>query len=480
MKPKKLITALNLSIIAVMIFSFIYIWAIGDNYPMHTRVFFESVKPTSVDVAINDENVVRSGDIYYDNDELTVGFTAVEPGKTEITISYTMGEDDIIHENYALEVNALHTIIDRSFGILNFNGFSVVILAILIQLLLTECIMILLFVYYRKNSEFSYPMIACGGIAIYVLVLLPYIIHYLIDGGLFSFSYFVFLVTNAGMLMLMVLTPLMLALSVMLSVSNIWLMRHEGYRPVNMLGIVFAVLWFIGALLTVGVTFDPYLSGLPVFDIFLIPCVYVIGYMECMFISTVVCSFLAVKYKPPYDRDYIIILGCAIRSDGSLTPLLKGRVDIAVAFEHAQYEATGKHAVFVPSGGQGSDEIISEGEAMERYLLENGIPVEQIAREDKSVNTNENMQFSKAVIDAHSGGKDCKIAFATTNYHVFRGYILAKKNGFDAKGISARTKLYFFPNAFLREFIGLLVDQKWRHLIYIALTTVFFIILRSI
>ena len=82
----------------------------------------------------------------------------------------------------------------------------------------------------------------------------------------------------------------------------------------------------------------------------------------------------------------------------------------------------------------------------------------------------QNMQFSKKVIEDHGGAlENKKVAFATTNYHVFRGYILARKNGFEAKGISAKTKPYFYFNAFLREFIGLLVDQKWKHIGYIVL-----------
>ena len=126
--------------------------------------------------------------------------------------------------------------------------------------------------------------------------------------------------------------------------------------------------------------------------------------------------------------------------------------------------------MFVPSGGQGSDEVISESEAIERYLISIDIPHDRIVREDKSENTMQNMQFSKEAIEKHGGEiADKKIAFATTNYHVFRGYILARKNGFEAKGISAKTKPYFYFNAFLREFIGLLVDQKWKHITYITL-----------
>ena len=114
-------------------------------------------------------------------------------------------------------------------------------------------------------------------------------------------------------------------------------------------------------------------------------------------------------------------------------------------------------------------EVISEGEAMERYLLEQGVPAERIIREDKSTSTFENMKLSREVVEKTDPDfVNKKTAFATTNYHVFRGYILSKKNGFEAQGISAKTKWYFFPNAFLREFIGLTVDKISAHIIFLV------------
>ena len=198
-------------------------------------------------------------------------------------------------------------------------------------------------------------------------------------------------------------------------------------------------------------------------------------YLECMLVSTIVCALFSTKYKIKQPADYIIILGCAIRDDGTPTPILRSRIDRAVEFDKEQSERSGKQAKFVPSGGQGSDEVISEAECMKRYLMEQGIPEERIIKEDKSVNTYQNMEFSKNVIEADAGDL-CKanIAFSTTNYHVFRGYILAKKIGMKVKGLSAKTKLYFFPNAFLREFIGLLWEKKLTHLIFVILGTVFF------
>ena len=75
---------------------------------------------------------------------------------------------------------------------------------------------------------------------------------------------------------------------------------------------------------------------------------------------------------------------------------------------------------------------IPEGESFMGFYHRVTSGLDQIVQENKSTNTFENMRFSKKVIENHGGdisGK--KVAFATTNYHIFRGYILAKKNGFD-------------------------------------------------
>lgn len=476
-KIRKSFIVLNIGILAVMIFSIVYVLAVGGSYSLRSRVFPGENGIASTRMIVRDEGVVQVTGIRLDNGEIVVDFTAVGQGSTSAKLTYEIGGEQISHDEYVLEVNAFNMIIDRTGGAFSFNGFRAVIYALVAQLAMIEVIVLWMFIDYSRKGDFCYPMIACGGIAIYIVILLLYVTYYLINNYMLSFTFFLTLVNNAGMMMLLAITPIMLLLSVMLAVSNIWLMRHEGYRPVNALGILFAVLWAIGMAATVGVYILPIPWDAHVYYRFILPLVYVIGYLECMFISTVVSSFMSVKYKVPYGVDYIIILGCAIRGDGTLTPLLKGRVDSAVEFEKRQYEQTGKHAVFVPSGGQGSDEVISEGEAMENYLLSIGVPADRIAREDKSTNTYENMKFSKEVIDRHSGGADADIAFATTNYHVFRGYILSKKLGFSAKGISAGTKYYFFPNAFLREFIGLLVDQKRKHLIYMAVIVAFFTLL---
>ena len=68
-------------------------------------------------------------------------------------------------------------------------------------------------------------------------------------------------------------------------------------------------------------------------------------------------------------------------------------------------EKTGKEAILIPSGGKGSDEKISEAEAMGKYLLDKGIPEGKIILEDHSATTFENLANSKKIIDAQEGRK---------------------------------------------------------------------------
>ncbi|MBQ1490629.1 MAG: YdcF family protein, partial [Blautia sp.] len=125
-----------------------------------------------------------------------------------------------------------------------------------------------------------------------------------------------------------------------------------------------------------------------------------------------------------------------------------------------QFFTNGKKAIFVPSGGQGRGEPMAEAKAMTNYLLSQGFHEEDILPEDRSVNTYENMKFSKAIIEREN--PHAKSIFVTTNYHLFRAGILARKVGFLADGLGSRTKWYFWPNAFVRELMGLLKGQLLR------------------
>ena len=183
--------------------------------------------------------------------------------------------------------------------------------------------------------------------------------------------------------------------------SNLVLMRHEGTRPSNMLGIAVSLLMVGGA--AFGIWMSRALLSFPLRNVLLNVYAGLFVYLECLLTATVIRAAEAGRHEPAYDRDYVLVLGCRIRPDGSLYPLIRGRVDRAIDFVNAQLEATGKRAVLIPSGGQGEDEPMAEGEAMARYMRERGVPEDGILPETRSKTTRENLLFSRRLIEERGG-----------------------------------------------------------------------------
>lgn len=94
---------------------------------------------------------------------------------------------------------------------------------------------------------------------------------------------------------------------------------------------------------------------------------------------------------------------------------------------------------------------------MAAYLRSRGIPEERILIEDRSGTTRENLRNSRTLAEA--ADREGKAALSTSDYHVFRSGILAAGEGWRVEGMGSRTKWYFWPNAQIREFAGLLREN---------------------
>ena len=86
------------------------------------------------------------------------------------------------------------------------------------------------------------------------------------------------------------------------------------------------------------------------------------------------------------------------------------------------------------------------------------------------------MKNSVELIKEKTSITEPKLAFSTTNYHVFRSGVLAEKQGIHAEGIGSRTKSYFYINAFIREFMATIYSE-WKIHIRVILEMVFFMII---
>ncbi len=187
------------------------------------------------------------------------------------------------------------------------------------------------------------------------------------------------------------------------------------------------------------------------------------------FMTILTSSLLFNHIKPKFNKDYLIVLGSGLLNGKTVTPLLAGRIDAALAFANQQQARTGKQPLLIMSGGQGQDEKMPEAVAMENYALSQGVPKAEIITEENSKTTLQNLQFSKNLMDERSQGEPNQSAFVSNDYHIFRAGLFAKKVGLNSDGIGSRTARYFLPNAFIREFVAIILMHKKRHIVFTVL-----------
>lgn len=152
---------------------------------------------------------------------------------------------------------------------------------------------------------------------------------------------------------------------------------------------------------------------------------------------------------PEPGADYVIILGAQWRQEGP-SEVLRRRLDRAV-----EYLNENPDTQVIVSGGQGSNEPVSEAAGMRQYLVDVGINDERIQMEDASTNTFQNLIFSGRLLDPEND----KVVIVTNNFHVFRAVCIAEKQGYrDVEGMAAGSVAGMAPHNLLREFFGVVKD----------------------
>ena len=365
--------------------------------------------------------------------------------------------------SHYLQVRKDRTIVDVASG--GFTGDLIVLITYTVFCFLVSAIMLWNFFQARGADFYSYSTIYFSGFSLFSLIsgvlVLAVLIRHLADPADYSMLTAYSAMHSAPWQFMLLTAPLVLLFALAMAVSNAELLRHMTPRIQNILGILIGVMMIVGEIVGLVLFRREFIGAewqLRARDVFHNVYATIFVYFECMLAGAVICSLKAARMKPAPDKDFIIILGCGFRKDGTLPPLLRGRVDRAISF-WKQQEDSGKESILLPSGGQGRDEVMPEACAMKRYLLEQGIPEEKIRTEEKSVNTFENMVFSKRVIEQVN--PEGRTAFATTSYHVFRSGVWANKAGIRAEGMGSKTKWWFWPNAFMRECLSLL-KARWK------------------
>ncbi|WEV63322.1 YdcF family protein [Bifidobacterium sp. ESL0732] len=303
-----------------------------------------------------------------------------------------------------------------------------------------------------------------------------------------------------------------------LLINTVIVVHHEGFSLSTILPALFAlIMMFCVAVYPLTLYFNAPRWGKGVGALIALEGLWFFFTFAALLLYSTIYRILPRRRK----YDYIIILGAGLQGTKP-TPLLRGRIDKAVDLWNRQE----RHGLFIVSGGQGADEEISEAEAMKRYLVEeSGVPADNIIKEDQSTTTLENLRNSKVIMDKRSGLDDSimplkhasadnqvvsdnnnqdasssllsfkdktsrvrqmkngmlcpyRVAVVTSDYHVFRASEYAREIGLKSDGIGSHTKSYYWPAAFIREFIAISKVHFWPYAAIVALWAVWMLVAR--
>ncbi len=193
---------------------------------------------------------------------------------------------------------------------------------------------------------------------------------------------------------------------------------------------------------------------------------YMSIYFSITFIIFCIASIavnLKIKRK---NYNAIVVLGGYLVYGNQLTKALTKRLNLTMELYNKQKI---KPKIIV-SGGKVREETITEAEAMEKYLVAHNIPSKDIIKEDKSKNTLENFKFSNVKLKELKINKN--IAFVSNNFHILRAKIYSLKFNIRATGEGSKTLWYYFPEAFINEYLAIIVLYKFTLIIYLILAII--------
>lgn len=130
------------------------------------------------------------------------------------------------------------------------------------------------------------------------------------------------------------------------------------------------------------------------------------------------------------DWDCILVLGCGVRADGTPSPMLRDRLDRAKEL----YDAGLAPKILV--SGDHQKESYDEVNHMKQYLIDAGVPSEDIFMDHAGFSTYESMDRARKIFQV----KSCLIV--TQQYHLYRAVYTARGLGIDAEGVAAKQVRY--------------------------------------
>lgn len=146
------------------------------------------------------------------------------------------------------------------------------------------------------------------------------------------------------------------------------------------------------------------------------------------------------------EPECILVLGASVKADGTPSPMLRDRLEAAIALYHS-----GVAPKLLLSGDNGQI-VYNEVETMKRYAVNAGVPEEDIFLDHAGFSTYESIYRAQYVFQVK------RMIVVTQKYHLYRALYGCKQMGISALGVSAAQDTYSGQE--LREVREILARDK--------------------
>ena len=246
----------------------------------------------------------------------------------------------------------------------------------------------------------------------------------------------------------------LMALVTFLILNGMTMLRKEGRTAANLLSLACGV----GIIALVLLLVAAVVARRHVLIALAAAAVLVVCYLAFLFFCYLSYGFVYRRMPIRRAVDFVVVLGAGLMGGRRVSPLLASRLERGRSVYESLNAENGP--MLIVSGGKGSDERLSEAEAMANYLVERGFPADRILKEDQSRTTEENLVFSAALMRRNRPeGYRCVVV--TNDFHSYRAALIARDLGVPAQVVGSPTAAYFLPSATIREFIAVFV-RYWK------------------
>lgn len=145
------------------------------------------------------------------------------------------------------------------------------------------------------------------------------------------------------------------------------------------------------------------------------------------------------------DIDYIVVLGAGIRR-GKPSPMLEDRLKIGISL----YNNDISNKILITGDHMNDD--YDEVTVMKNYLLEHGIPEEDIITDNYGISTYDSIYRVKNVY------KSNKVVIVSQRYHLYRALFLSDNLDLESYGVEADLRYYY--GQWYREIREILARNK--------------------